>query len=99
MKSIKRLLKNNGSIYEVWRNESNGFHRIDGPAVECIDGPKKGFKLWVIKDSWHRVDGPAQIWPNGNCKYYLFGTLFSKEEWFASLTSEQKENYIWQLNG
>jgi len=31
------------------------YHRLDGPAIECLDG----YKAWYANDKRHRVDGPA----------------------------------------
>ena len=30
-------------------------HRLDGPAVECVNG----YKAWYVDDKCHRLDGPA----------------------------------------
>ena len=38
-----------------WRNEQGQYHRIDGPAVECVDG----YKAWYMNGQYHRADGPA----------------------------------------
>lgn len=46
----------------------------------------------------HRIDGPAVKWYDGEEWYYLGGIHYSKEYWFSLLTSEQKENYIWDIN-
>lgn len=47
----------------------------------------------------HNEYGPAITKaPNGKDSYYLDGVFyFSREEWFASLSTEQKYNVIWKL--
>lgn len=48
----------------------------------------------------HRTDGPAIITKqyNKTDQYFIEGKELSKEEWFDMLTSEQKYNYIWNIN-
>lgn len=48
----------------------------------------------------HREDGPAFCYIDEPkiCIYYLNGKwIINEEKWFASLTSEQKHNYLWKL--
>lgn len=55
-----------------------------------------GSKEWTYKNRLHRVDGPAVV-AFGYNYWYINGIRFhSKDEWFAALTPEQKENYIWK---
>ena len=42
-------------------------HRVDGPAVECVNGEKR----WILNDKLHRVDGPAFETVNGDKRWYL----------------------------
>jgi hypothetical protein len=44
-------------------------HRINGPAVEYIDGDK----FWFIKGLYHREDGPACIRVSGYIEWALNG--------------------------
>lgn len=77
---------------QIWYNDDNKYHCIDGPAMINVDGTKH----WYFQGRRHRVDGPAIEWWDGDSCFYLVDFRFnSKEEWFAALTSEQKENYIW----
>ena len=39
----------------VWKDEAGRFHRLDGPAVEYVDGRK----IWYINGVMHRSDGPG----------------------------------------
>lgn len=55
-------------------------------------------KLNFIGHYYHREDGPAIEWSDGEKCWYLDNILFdSKEEWFKTLTSERKENYVWNM--
>lgn len=62
----------NGNTY--WHSKDWIFHRLDGPAVECLDGPK----VWYQYGKRHREDGPAVIYSNGNKEYWYKGTHFSE---------------------
>ena len=44
-------------------------HRVDGPAVEWVDGNK----IWFFKGELHRVDGPAVIRPNKREEWWRDG--------------------------
>ena len=58
---------------DVYGNKSwflNGkLHRVDGPAVECVNGTKQ----WFLNGKYHRVDGPAIEWADGLKWWYLNG--------------------------
>jgi hypothetical protein len=50
------------------RYYQNGiYHRVDGPAVEFLDG----VKIWYQNGKLHREDGPAVEWPE-KVQYYLY---------------------------
>jgi hypothetical protein len=38
-----------------WLNDEDRLHRLDGPALEWVDGSK----AWYINNGLHRLDGPA----------------------------------------
>ena len=44
-------------------------HRIDGPAVESVDGDKE----WWLNDQLHRIDGPAVESADGDKEWWLNG--------------------------
>jgi hypothetical protein len=69
-------------------------HRLNGPAIERVDG----YRTWFLNGKLHRVDGPAVIYPNGEKRWYINGIDYTYEEWFQKLTSEQQENYLWNLD-
>lgn len=77
-----------------WYNDEGDPHREDGPAMIWNDGQL----WWCINDTFHRTDGPAIYCPNKPGRWFINGNEFStKEQWFAELTHEQKDNYIWNL--
>ena len=52
-----------------WYNEDGLYHRLDGPAIELLNGTKR----WYLNGKQHRLDGPAvehydgwyEWWANG----------------------------------
>ena len=44
-------------------------HRVDGPAVEDVDGTK----VWWLNGKLHRVDGPAIEYADGTKEWWLNG--------------------------
>lgn len=42
------------------------FHRLDGPAIESVDGSFK----WFRNGELHREDGPAEVFSNGRKIWY-----------------------------
>jgi len=61
--------------------KDNEFHRLDGPAIEYIDGTT----IWYQNGIVHRKDGPAVIYDNGKKEYWLDNIYYpdvnSDEEW------------------
>ena len=49
--------------------KGNRLHRIEGPAVERIDGSKS----WYQDGERHRVGGPAIEWKDGTKEWFLNG--------------------------
>lgn len=47
--------------------ENGKRHRLDRPAVECIDGTK----YWFVNDKLHRLDGPAVEHADGTKQYWI----------------------------
>jgi hypothetical protein len=70
-------------------------HRDDGPAIETAFGK---IKEWYVNGLLHRVDGPAIEYSNEIKHWCLNGKEYSQEEWFNKLTSEQQDNYLWNLD-
>lgn len=44
-------------------------HRIDGPAVEYVDG----YKEWRLNGFFHREDGPAVEYHDGHKVWFIHG--------------------------
>jgi hypothetical protein len=54
-----------------WRLLNGERHRIDGPAIEFVDGTK----YWYLHDQIHRVDGPAFERQNSHKEWWLNNQL------------------------
>ena len=88
---------------KFWKNKKKQFHKLDGPAIEWLNGEKE----WWRSGMRHREDGPAFIFPNGGgvgCKkWYLNGCFYkTKEEYFNALSDEAKAKCLFSedfLNG
>ena len=63
-----------------WYNDQGQRHRLDGPAVEYLNGTKE----WWLNGQLHREDGPAIEWANGTNEWWLHGKQYTEEE-FALL--------------
>jgi len=50
---VYKIIEPSGDVY--FRNYKGQYHRLDGPAVEWVDGTK----YWYINGLCHRIDGPA----------------------------------------
>ena len=64
-----------------YKNEKGQLHRVDGPAVEYINGNK----YWFINGKRHREDGPAIEYNNGNKSWFLNDIRYSEEEFHQEL--------------
>lgn len=54
-----------------WRRGREQLHRLDGTAVEWVDGSK----TWHVEGKLHRLDGPAIEWVNGDRMWYVNSKL------------------------
>lgn len=71
-------------------------HRIGAPAIENI---YTGFKVYYHYGLRYCTDGPAIEGEYGNSCWYIEGhEYYSKEKWFAALTSDQKYEAMWNLD-
>ena len=59
-----------------WYNEKGQLHRVDGPAIEWVNGDKE----WHLNEKRHREDGPAVEWKDGSKYWYLNGLKCSEQE-------------------
>ena len=53
-------------------------HRLDGPAVEYINGDK----IWYKNDELHNIYGPAVL-ENGIEEYWIEGKQLSEKEFYS----------------
>ena len=79
---------------KFWKNKEGKLHRLDGPAIDYVDGRKQ----WYKNGLRHRLDGPAvevvsykDWWKNG-IKFP------DKNTFFESLTEEEKETVLFSTN-
>jgi hypothetical protein len=95
-KKIKEMKTTNPEIDEFgnkrWRNEKGEFHRIDGPAIEFVDG----YKTWYQNGQKHRIDGPAIEGPHGNNQWWVNGHLHRLDGPAIMLTNGYKD---WRIEG
>ena len=73
-----------------YHNDEGQLHRVDGPAIEWIDGGKE----WWLNDKRHREDGPAVEWDNGSKVWYLNGKLHREDGPAAEYDNGDKEWYL-----
>jgi len=66
--SLKFSDKKKPSFYDV-NNKKGQLHRLDGPAVEMMDG----FKAWFVNGKLHRQGGPAVVMVDGTKAWYVNG--------------------------
>jgi hypothetical protein len=61
----------NGSKFYFKDKKKTIQHRIDGPAVEYVDGDK----VWYVDGKRHRIDGPAFELNSGSKEWYINGVF------------------------
>jgi len=76
-KNICMKIDKNGNIF--YRNSKEYLHRVDGPAIEYINGDK----YWYKEGQLHRADGPAIEYINGD-KYWDISDIHLEEKEFNS---------------
>ncbi len=81
MKEYKvRVFDDRTEYYDL---ATNKIHRLDGPAVEYIDGAKH----WYQDGKRHRLDGPA-IEFKGSKEYWIEGVRLTAKE-FENKTKQE----------
>jgi hypothetical protein len=60
---------------------NNKLHRIDGPAIEYINGEKN----WWVNGKLHRTDGPAAEYTSGE-RWYLDNQVYTFDNWLEENT-------------
>jgi len=78
-------------------------HRIDGPAIERIDGTK----CWFVNGKLHRLDGPAYIALNKGMVWYINGErhridgpavinlILGTQYWFINGENITEDAIVW----
>jgi hypothetical protein len=67
METYKVTVDNDKTIR--WYNDKDQPHRLDGPAIEYVNGSKE----WYVDGKRHRLDGPAIEWANGDKSWWVDG--------------------------
>ena len=79
-------INENGDKY--WRNKKDKLHRIDGPAIEYVEGTNQWYQNGVL----HRIDGHAIEYRNGDKSWFYNNLKFhTKEAFFEALNDEEKK--------
>jgi hypothetical protein len=52
---------------KFWRNSNGDYHRVDGPAIEYVNG----IKAWWVEGKYHRTDGPAIEWSGSHKEWWV----------------------------
>ena len=60
---------------KYWYNNEWLLHRLDGPAIERVNGSK----VWYVNGKLHRLDGPAVEWQNDYRAWYVNGKKYSEK--------------------
>lgn len=74
----------------VWLDSKGKVHRIDGPAVDQVDGVKEWYKHGTL----HRLDGPAIEWADGPVEYYVDGRQFTEDEFNCYIDHATGEVFV-----
>jgi hypothetical protein len=77
---------------KYWRNEKGELHRLDGPAIEFVNGDKN----WYVNGKLHRDDGPALENVNGYKAWYKKDKLHRLDGPAREFANGHKE---WWING
>jgi hypothetical protein len=76
-----------------WHDSNGQFHRVDGPAVEYVDG----HKVWYQHGKRHRDDGPAMEWVSGAKSWYLNDIYLSFDEWLPKVKMSDEDKVMMKL--
>ena len=71
-------------------NKNGDIHRLDGPAVEFINGCKD----WWQNGKRHRLEGPAYEEPSGYKEWWVDGKLHREDGPAVEYSDGTKEWYI-----
>jgi len=71
---------------KIYYNSNWEYHRINGPAVEYLNGTK----YWFKEGLFHRVDGPAIDYLNKNKRWYVLDKKLKEKEFNSWILRIQK---------
>ena len=78
-----------------YKYDTSELHRVDGPAVEYVDG----YKSYYLNGLLNRTDGPAIERADGTKLYYLNGQGLTKEEWEQRVKPPTCDGKIVEIEG
>lgn len=58
---MRRIRIEFNNTFIDYLNDENYFHREEGPAIECIAGPYKGYKIWYCNGLIHNENSFAVV--------------------------------------
>lgn len=73
-----------------WLNSFGDFHRVDGPAIEYVDGGK----FWYINGEFSRLDGPALEYADGEKRWYMNDQLHRTDGPAIEFTDDRELYYL-----
>jgi len=89
---------------KLYLNDEDKIHRLDGPALECLNGSK----YWYINGNKHRNIDPYVEWSDGE-KFWWFkgerhrvgGSFYSYSKWWyihgKEYIKQQYFNKVWDI--
>jgi len=66
------------------RSDGMDYHRLDGPAIEWVEGGVSHERWWYNYGQIHRLDGPAIEWRNGGMSWFINGYEYANFKDFQS---------------
>jgi len=72
-------VEDNGDTW--WYNQNDEYHRLDGPAVELVNG----HKAWYQNDKRHRLDGPAVEYADGDKEWWIKNRKFTEKQFHTKI--------------
>jgi hypothetical protein len=72
-------------------------HRVDGPAIEYINGIMSGHKQWWVDGRCHRTDGPAVITHEGMKYYWIDDKWLSLDEFLEQSGWSKDKQMLYKL--
>ena len=77
-----------------YRNPAGQLHRVDGPAIEYVNGYKS---VWWLNGELHREDGPAIEYAGGDKLWFLNDELHREDGPAVEYVNGYKEWYLYGI--